>query len=232
MISFLLPGNSADLRLVKTFIELGLPGSRLDFLMSERNQVDVGSNGEQIEKMFRRIPVHVLICSVPTCVLSFFSRFPADWHVCRFRHHDRQVAGWDHPAHPALQSHRRQDKVSLGFGWLFEAMSQQAKIWSVDGSIVCTLMLGLCMNVSAYRSPCIMIMNRLYTLKMDKWHKIDEKVLSYSANKFLTSAWLTMLLYAAPCCPVPVKLSHLSSLLIALNVPNLFGFCFCLSQVC
>lgn len=35
----LLPGNSADLRLVKTFIELGLPGSRLDFLMSERNQV-------------------------------------------------------------------------------------------------------------------------------------------------------------------------------------------------
>lgn len=35
----LLLGNSADLRLVKTFIELGLPGSRLDFLMSERNQV-------------------------------------------------------------------------------------------------------------------------------------------------------------------------------------------------
>uniref|UniRef100_A0A3B5LL15 DUF676 domain-containing protein n=1 Tax=Xiphophorus couchianus TaxID=32473 RepID=A0A3B5LL15_9TELE len=34
-----LDGNSADLRLVKTFIELGLPGSRLDFLMSERNQV-------------------------------------------------------------------------------------------------------------------------------------------------------------------------------------------------
>lgn len=32
-------GNSADLRLVKTFIELGLPQSRLDFLMSERNQV-------------------------------------------------------------------------------------------------------------------------------------------------------------------------------------------------
>ncbi|CAB1350957.1 unnamed protein product, partial [Coregonus sp. 'balchen'] len=34
-----LDGNSADLRLVKTFIELGLPGSRLDFLMSERNQL-------------------------------------------------------------------------------------------------------------------------------------------------------------------------------------------------
>nr|XP_014349371.1 PREDICTED: protein FAM135B-like [Latimeria chalumnae] len=34
-----LDGNSADLRLVKTFIELGLPGGRLDFLMSEKNQV-------------------------------------------------------------------------------------------------------------------------------------------------------------------------------------------------
>ena len=32
-------GNSADLRLVKTYLELGLPGCRIDFLMSERNQV-------------------------------------------------------------------------------------------------------------------------------------------------------------------------------------------------
>lgn len=32
-------GNSADLRLVKTYLELGLPGARIDFLMSERNQV-------------------------------------------------------------------------------------------------------------------------------------------------------------------------------------------------
>lgn len=36
-------GNSADLRLVKTYIELGLPGGRIDFLMSERNQVLFGS---------------------------------------------------------------------------------------------------------------------------------------------------------------------------------------------
>ncbi|GAB1284846.1 Protein FAM135A [Apodemus speciosus] len=35
-----LDGNSADLRLVKTYIELGLPGGRVDFLMSERNQND------------------------------------------------------------------------------------------------------------------------------------------------------------------------------------------------
>lgn len=30
---------------MKTFIELGLPGSRLDFLMSERNQVSVDDSG-------------------------------------------------------------------------------------------------------------------------------------------------------------------------------------------
>lgn len=36
-------GNSADLRLVKTYIELGLPGGRVDFLMSERNQVQYHS---------------------------------------------------------------------------------------------------------------------------------------------------------------------------------------------
>lgn len=35
-------GNSADLRLVKTYIEMALPGYRLEFLMSERNQVIAG----------------------------------------------------------------------------------------------------------------------------------------------------------------------------------------------
>lgn len=34
-----LDGNSADLRLIRTYIETALPGGRVDFLMSERNQV-------------------------------------------------------------------------------------------------------------------------------------------------------------------------------------------------
>ncbi|XP_052686477.1 protein FAM135B-like isoform X6 [Crassostrea angulata] len=33
-----LDGNSADLRLVRTYIEMALPGHRIEFLMSERNQ--------------------------------------------------------------------------------------------------------------------------------------------------------------------------------------------------
>ncbi|XP_026294467.1 uncharacterized protein LOC113218365 isoform X3 [Frankliniella occidentalis] len=35
-----LSGNSYDLRLVKAFLELGLPGSNLEFIMSERNSCD------------------------------------------------------------------------------------------------------------------------------------------------------------------------------------------------
>lgn len=48
-------GNSADLRLVKTFIELGLPGGKLDFLMSEKNQVrDRNSRAEGIPESRHR----------------------------------------------------------------------------------------------------------------------------------------------------------------------------------
>ncbi|CAG9768138.1 unnamed protein product [Ceutorhynchus assimilis] len=39
-----LDGNAADLRLVKTYLEMGLPGAYLDFLMSERNQGDTFSD--------------------------------------------------------------------------------------------------------------------------------------------------------------------------------------------
>lgn len=98
----LLPGNSADLRLVKTFIELGLPGSRLDFLMSERNQVHLTVTGAKLWKCASR---------------QFAERWqpcfsPVGRHVCRLRRHDGQAAGWNHSAHPALQSHHRQDQVS------------------------------------------------------------------------------------------------------------------------
>ncbi|KAL7302759.1 hypothetical protein TKK_0004804 [Trichogramma kaykai] len=39
-----LDGNAADLRLVKTYLELGLPGQHLDFLMSETNKGDTFSD--------------------------------------------------------------------------------------------------------------------------------------------------------------------------------------------
>lgn len=39
-----LDGNANDLRLFRTYLELGLPGSNLEFLMSERNQGDTFSD--------------------------------------------------------------------------------------------------------------------------------------------------------------------------------------------
>lgn len=52
-----LDGNSADLRLVKTYLELALPGSNLDFLMSERNQ---GGTFHTFDVMTDRLVAEIL----------------------------------------------------------------------------------------------------------------------------------------------------------------------------
>ncbi|XP_053687813.1 protein FAM135B [Sabethes cyaneus] len=52
-----LDGNSADLRLVRTYLELGLPGAHLEFLMSERNQGDTFSD---FDTMTDRLVAEVL----------------------------------------------------------------------------------------------------------------------------------------------------------------------------
>lgn len=57
-------GNSADLRLVKTYIELGLPGGRIDFLMSERNQVPYYSS------VFSGSKYVCIIFHLNTCLLQ------------------------------------------------------------------------------------------------------------------------------------------------------------------
>ncbi|BFZ16348.1 hypothetical protein BsWGS_19387 [Bradybaena similaris] len=52
-----LDGNSADLRLVRTFIEMALPGFKLEFLMSERNQQDTFAD---FDKMTDRLVEEIL----------------------------------------------------------------------------------------------------------------------------------------------------------------------------
>ncbi|XP_059176186.1 protein FAM135A-like isoform X2 [Physella acuta] len=52
-----LDGNSADLRLVRTYIEMALPGFRLEFLMSERNQQDTFAD---FDKMTDRLVEEIL----------------------------------------------------------------------------------------------------------------------------------------------------------------------------
>ncbi|XP_011692310.1 PREDICTED: uncharacterized protein LOC105452679 isoform X1 [Wasmannia auropunctata] len=55
-----LDGNAADLRLVKTYLELGLPGANLDFLMSERNQGDTFSDFETMtDRLVSEILYHI-----------------------------------------------------------------------------------------------------------------------------------------------------------------------------
>ncbi|XP_056154744.1 protein FAM135B [Lampris incognitus] len=67
-----LDGNSADLRLVKTFIELGLPGSRLDFLMSERNQTDTFADFDSMtDRLLDEIIQHIQLYNLTIGRISF-----------------------------------------------------------------------------------------------------------------------------------------------------------------
>ncbi|XP_026872051.2 protein FAM135B [Electrophorus electricus] len=67
-----LDGNSADLRLVKTFIELGLPGSRLDFLMSEHNQTDTFADFDTMtDRLLDEIIQHIQLYNLTVGRISF-----------------------------------------------------------------------------------------------------------------------------------------------------------------
>ncbi|XP_069710803.1 protein FAM135B isoform X1 [Phaenicophaeus curvirostris] len=67
-----LDGNSADLRLVKTFIELGLPGGNLDFLMSERNQTDTFADFDTMtDRLLDEIIQHIQLYNLSISRISF-----------------------------------------------------------------------------------------------------------------------------------------------------------------
>ncbi|XP_052007662.1 protein FAM135A-like isoform X2 [Xyrauchen texanus] len=67
-----LDGNSADLRLVKTYLELGLPGARIDFLMSERNQNDTFADFESMtDRLLDEIVLYIQIYNLTVSKISF-----------------------------------------------------------------------------------------------------------------------------------------------------------------
>ncbi|XP_046298948.1 protein FAM135A isoform X5 [Marmota monax] len=67
-----LDGNSADLRLVKTYIELGLPRGRTDFLMSERNQNDTFADFDSMtDRLLDEIIQYIQIYSLTVSKISF-----------------------------------------------------------------------------------------------------------------------------------------------------------------
>uniref|UniRef100_A0A3B4Y8R1 Family with sequence similarity 135 member A n=1 Tax=Seriola lalandi dorsalis TaxID=1841481 RepID=A0A3B4Y8R1_SERLL len=64
--------NSADLRLVKTYLELGLPGARIDFLMSERNQNDTFADFESMtDRLLDEIVQYIQIYNLTVSKISF-----------------------------------------------------------------------------------------------------------------------------------------------------------------
>ncbi|XP_059373100.1 protein FAM135A-like isoform X2 [Carassius carassius] len=67
-----LDGNSADLRLVKTYLEIGLPGARIDFLMSERNQNDTFADFESMtDRLLDEIVQYIQIYNLTVSRISF-----------------------------------------------------------------------------------------------------------------------------------------------------------------
>ncbi|KAM4042401.1 protein FAM135A isoform 5-T5 [Anomaloglossus baeobatrachus] len=67
-----LDGNSADLRLVRTYIELGLPGGRKDFLMSERNQNDTFADFDTMtDRLLDEIIQYIQIYNLAISRISF-----------------------------------------------------------------------------------------------------------------------------------------------------------------
>lgn len=67
-----LDGNSADLRLVKTYLEMALPSANLEFLMSEINQLDTFLSFEDMtRKLVNEIMYHVKTCDLNIEKISF-----------------------------------------------------------------------------------------------------------------------------------------------------------------
>ncbi|BET03036.1 Protein of unknown function (DUF3657) [Nesidiocoris tenuis] len=67
-----LDGNSADLRLVKTYLELGLPGAHLEFLMSQRNQGDTFSDFDTMtDRLVAEILYHIEAAGLNPSRISF-----------------------------------------------------------------------------------------------------------------------------------------------------------------
>ncbi|XP_052274489.1 protein FAM135A-like isoform X2 [Dreissena polymorpha] len=67
-----LDGNSADLRLVKTYMEMSLPGYRLEFLMSERNQSDTFADFDVMTKrLVAEVVIHIDMYSLKVARISF-----------------------------------------------------------------------------------------------------------------------------------------------------------------
>lgn len=103
-----LDGNSADLRLVKTYLELVLPGSNLDFLMSERNQVH---HFTSFRLFFDCISLSEISFNV------FFIIRSTGWNVQHIRRNDRQTRFGNLLLSGGQQSQSEKDQFRRSLAW-------------------------------------------------------------------------------------------------------------------
>lgn len=67
-----LEGNSGDLRLIRTYLELALPGAKMDFLMSEQNQESTFDDIEVMtEQLIQEISDHIETYGIDPERISF-----------------------------------------------------------------------------------------------------------------------------------------------------------------
>ncbi|XP_054153255.1 protein FAM135A-like [Oppia nitens] len=67
-----LDGNSADLRLVKTYLELGSPTTNFEFLMSQRNQGETFDNLDLLtQRLVQEINYHIEVYALKPSKISF-----------------------------------------------------------------------------------------------------------------------------------------------------------------
>lgn len=67
-----LEGNSGDLRLIRTYLELALPGAKMDFLMSEQNQESTFDDIEVMtEQLIQEISDHIEAYGIDPERISF-----------------------------------------------------------------------------------------------------------------------------------------------------------------
>ncbi len=67
-----LEGNSGDLRLIRTYLELALPGAKMDFLMSEQNQENTFDDLETMTKcLIKEINIHIETYGINPHRISF-----------------------------------------------------------------------------------------------------------------------------------------------------------------
>lgn len=108
-----LDGNSADLRLVKTYLELGLPTSNFEFLMSQRNQGETFEGFEALtDRLVQEITYHISVLRLSPTKIRYIVRFAfCTWLVrtvmflplvviahtqSRFASHFALVTHWHH----------------------------------------------------------------------------------------------------------------------------------------